>query len=528
MFAADFVALINSLHLNNLDLLTVGISVAAISILGFVIYLNNRNSLTNKTFAALAASSMIWSVINYLSYQTNSYVDLSLWLLRLVLFFATWFAFFLFRMTLVFPAKEFVFSKKYKYFLLPLVALTSVFTLTPYVFSKIAEVSGPGGVSKTEVMPGIILFGAVVFFLVFGSFYILIRKTVAAKPEDKPKFRLMLIGTVITFTLIIVFNFIFPAGFLEVKYIPLGGLFLIPFIAFTAYAIFKHRLFNVKNIITALFTFFLCLVTLVEVVFAPDLSQMLLRVAVFLVALMISVMLVRNTFELEAANEKKSEFMSFASHELRSPITAIKSYATLLLEGGMGKINPDVKDGVQKILVSANSVIALIAQYLNKAKMELGQFTYFIVPFDIAKTVRDAVDNVQVNAEQKGIFVTAKLKEDEVHNVKADESKVREVIGNVLDNAIKFTKHGGVLVTVAENKENVTVKVADTGSGITAEMMPLLFKKFSKEDGQKNIMGSGLGLFLSNSFIEAMKGRIWAESEGEGRGAQFYIELPKA
>jgi len=74
----------------------------------------------------------------------------------------------------------------------------------------------------------------------------------------------------------------------------------------------------------------------------------------------------------------------------------------------------------------------------------------------------------------------------------------------------------------------VTVKVADTGSGITAEMMPLLFKKFSKEDGQKNIMGSGLGLFLSNSFIEAMKGRIWAESEGEGRGAQFYIELPKA
>jgi len=528
MFTAGFVELVKSLHFKNLDLLTVGISVAAISILGFVILLNNRNSITNKTFAALAASSMIWSVVNYLSYQTNGYVTLSLWLLRLVLFSAVWFAYCLFKLTFVFPANEFVFTKRYKYYLVPLVALVSVFTLTPYVFPKIADIAVAGSVSKTEVLPGIILFGAAVFFLIFGSFYNLIKKTLAAKPAEKPKFRLMLAGTVITFSLIIVFNFIYPAVFLDVEYIPLGGLFLVPFIGFTGYAIFKHRLFNVKNIITAVFTFFLCLVTLVEVVFAPDLPQMLLRVAVFLVALMISIMLVRNTFELEAANEKKSEFMSFASHELRSPITAIKSYATLLLEGGMGKINPDVKDGVQKILVSTNSVIALIAQYLNKAKMELGQFTYFIMPFDIAKTVRAAVDNVQVNAEQKGIFVTAKLKEDEVHNVKADENKVREAIGNILDNSIKFTKLGGVLVTVTEDKEHVLIKVADTGAGITADMMPLLFKKFSKDDAQKNIMGSGLGLFLSRTFIDAMKGRIWAESEGEGRGAQFYIELPKA
>jgi len=528
MFTATFFELMNSFHFKNLDLLMVGVSVAAISILGSAIYLNNRSSITNKTFAALAASSMVWSAVNYLSYQTNDKVNLSLWLLRLVLFSAVWFAYYLFKLAFVFPANQFVFTKRYKFILIPLVALTSIFTLTPFVFPKIAVVSAAGSVSKTVVLPGIILFGAVVFFLIFGSFYSLIKKTLAAKPAEKPKLRLMLIGTVITFSLIILFNFIYPAAFLDVKYIPMGGLFLVPFIGFTAYAIFKHRLFNIKNIITAVLTFFLCLVTLVEVVFAPDLSQLLLRIVLFLLALMISIRLVKNTFELEAANEKKSEFMSFASHELRSPITAIKSYATLLLEGGMGKINPEVKDGVQKILVSANGAIALIAQYLNKAKMELGQFSYFILPFDLAKTVRAAVDNVQVNAEQRGIYVTAKLGANEVYNVKADESKVREALGNILDNAIKFTKQGGVLVTVTANKENVVLKVADTGSGITAEMMPLLFKKFSKEEAQKNIVGSGLGLFLSKTFIDAMKGRIWAESEGENRGAQFYIELPKA
>ena len=115
-----------------------------------------------------------------------------------------------------------------------------------------------------------------------------------------------------------------------------------------------------------------------------------------------------------------------------------------------------------------------------------------------------------------------------MYNVKADESKVRDVIENILDNAIKFTKLGGVLVTVADQDGKIIVKVADTGDGITKEMMPYLFKKFSKDDEPKNIMGSGLGLYLSRIFIDAMKGRIWVESEGENRGTQFYIELPKA
>jgi signal transduction histidine kinase len=146
----------------------------------------------------------------------------------------------------------------------------------------------------------------------------------------------------------------------------------------------------------------------------------------------------------------------------------------------------------------------------------------------VTQTVRSAVDKVQVNAEQKGVFVTLQLDEKAIVNVRADESKTREVIGNILDNAIKFTKIGGVLVTVTDERDKVRVKIADTGVGITAEMMPLLFKTFSKEDVIKNIMGSGLGLFLSKTFIDHMGGRIWAESEGEDRGSQFYIELPKA
>ena len=258
MFTTSFVELVKSLHFKNLDLLTVGISVAAISILGFVIFLNNRNSITNKTFASLASWAMLWSVINYLSYQTNDHVALTLVLMRLVLFSATWFAYHLYKLSVVFPENDFVFSKPYKYYLVPATALTSLLTLTPFVFPRIVQVSAVGSVSKTEVAAGIAVFGAMVMFLIFGSFYHFIKKTISAKPADRAKYRLILVGTVVTFSLIIVFNFIYPALFLEVNYIPMGGLFILPFIGFTGYAIFKHRLFNVKNIIAALFTFFLC------------------------------------------------------------------------------------------------------------------------------------------------------------------------------------------------------------------------------------------------------------------------------
>jgi len=527
MFTANFIAMVNGLHFKDLDLLAVGIAAVVISIFGLVIYLNNRSSITNRTFADLSAAAIIWAVINYASYQTNDHMELTLWLWRLVLFSVVWFAYYLFKLTYVFPGNEKDFPKWYRFYLVPFTTLASLLMLTPFVFFGIPDISAVGSIPQLTILPGIVVFGAVVSLLIIGSFFNLIKKFREEKNAEKSKSRLMLAGTVITLGLIIVLNFIYPVVLFNIKYVTLGGFFVLPLIAFTAYAIFKYRFFNIKNIVTAIFAFPLCLLTLVEIVFAPNMTQMLIRVAVFLASLMISIELFQNIFELEAANEKKAEFMYFASHELRSPITFIKNCSELLLEGGMGKLSPEIKDGVQKILVSTNSAIALIAQYLNKIKMELNHFTYFITTFDVAQTVRSAVDKVQVNAEQKGVFVTLQLDEKAIVNIRADESKTREVIGNILDNAIKFTKIGGVLVTIKDERGKVLIKIADTGAGITAEMMPLLFKTFSKEDVLKNTMGSGLGLYLSNIFIEAMHGRIWAESEGEGRGSQFYIELPK-
>ena len=115
------------------------------------------------------------------------------------------------------------------------------------------------------------------------------------------------------------------------------------------------------------------------------------------------------------------------------------------------------------------------------------------------------------------------------HIIYADQAKIKEVITNVIDNSIKYTPKGGIEVSLSSSDGYSTIKVADTGVGINPETIQFLFKEFSRSDLKKvNLLGTGIGLYLAKKFTEGHKGKIWAESEGEGKGAQFYVRLPEA
>ena len=244
---------------------------------------------------------------------------------------------------------------------------------------------------------------------------------------------------------------------------------------------------------------------------------------------MLSIQLVRNTFEIELANEQKSELMTFATHEIRTPITVMRGYASILLDGDKGQISPQVVDLLQKIMISGNEVISLLSQYLNKSKIELGQLEYVFLKVDAVELVNEILTTFKVHADQKGLYITEVLPTREKLFVSADQGKLREVITNLIDNSIKYTPKGSVLVSVERHESNIVIKITDTGVGIEEDTMHILFKEFSRADIQKvNILGTGLGLYLAKIFIDAHKGRIWAESEGKGKGAQFYVELPEA
>jgi len=324
----------------NLNLFTVGLVTVISIILGSIIYIRNVRSITNISFALFVLVTVIWGGVNYLSYNLFNPVVI-LWLLRSVLFLALWQAFFIFQFFYVYPNTKFTFSKVYKRILLPIVCFTSLLTLTPFVLWQIDGVLVTGGATSVANRPGIILFGLLSVGLIVSAVFTLIKKIKYSKSKDILPLRLILTGTVITFTFIIIFNFIFPAFLNNPTYTALGAVFFFPFIVFTAYAILKHHLLNVKVVATEVLVFLLAFSSFAEIFFTENLNVIILRLIIFNALLFVGFFLIKSvrkevdqrekleklTGELQTANERlkqldeaKTEFLSITSHQLRTPL----------------------------------------------------------------------------------------------------------------------------------------------------------------------------------------------------------------
>lgn len=536
--------------LNNLDLFSVGMVIAAIGILGFVLYFNNTKSITNRTFLYLSITIIFWSIFNYLVDQI-SLPNLTLWILRLVMFFAVWFAFYLFKLAYVFPKEKYIFSNNYRWILVPIVIIISITTLTPLVFKEIIKISLDGKVEQVTNGFGIFTFASLVVFLLISSVFIFVKKTFSFTGQEKKQSRFVLIGFTITFFLLIIFNFIFPAFFDNSNYIKFGALFIFPFIAFTSYAILKHKLFDVKIIATATLAFALSIVTFFEIIFSEGFSQILFRSSVFILVLIFSVFLLKSVSKevaqreqiqrladnLEKANVRlkeldrlKSEFVSFATHQIRAPLTAIKGYTSLIIEGSYGKISKEVKGAIDKIYQSSQSLVLVVEDYLNISRIEMGNMKYDFAIKDFDKLLRQIAEELMPNIKKTGLDFFLNIDESKEYKSNIDEGKIKQVIINLIDNAIKYTKEGSITVSLSKNEERkkLLVTVSDTGIGISKETMPKLFSKFirAKNSHEVNIHGTGLGLYIAKQMTEAHKsGKLWVESEGEGKGSKFFVEL---
>jgi signal transduction histidine kinase len=298
------------------------------------------------------------------------------------------------------------------------------------------------------------------------------------------------------------------------------------------YAILKYRLFDMKVVTAQIIAAVIFIFTFVRFLTSTGPIDYLLNGGLVVIALALGVYLIRSVMhevelreEIEKLSNEKSEFMTFASHEIRNPITAMRGYASLIFDGTVGEVSPQVQDVAQKILVNGDTVLSLISEFLNKSKVELGQISYSVTDVDIEKTIRSIVEGFKAHALENGLSLEVKIDFPGLM-AKADEAKLREVVGNLIDNSLKYTKKGGVVVEVEKRNGMARVIISDTGVGIAPETLPNLFQKFSRADAQKmNLLGTGLGLYLAKTFIEGMGGKIWAESDGKDKGSRFIIEL---
>ncbi|MEK7668995.1 MAG: HAMP domain-containing sensor histidine kinase [Patescibacteria group bacterium] len=238
--------------------------------------------------------------------------------------------------------------------------------------------------------------------------------------------------------------------------------------------------------------------------------------------------------ELGEANEKlkeldqlKSEFLSLATHQIRAPLTAIKGYSSMLLDGDFGILPQKAKDSVDTIMKSCQNLINIVGDFLNISRIEQGRMVYEKSVFDVNELVKEVITEIKPNIDKTGLSFGTDIPTEEI-KIKADRSKIKQVVSNIIDNAMKYTPKGNIFVSVYKDENKVKISVKDSGVGIDPSEIDKLFNKFSraKDANKVNVIGTGLGLYIAKKMTEAHGGDIKVSSDGVGKGSTFTIELP--
>lgn len=235
--------------------------------------------------------------------------------------------------------------------------------------------------------------------------------------------------------------------------------------------------------------------------------------------------------KIKEIDRMKDEFISIASHELRSPLTSIKGYTSLIMEGTFGKIrNDDMKQSLERIMISTERLESLVEDLLDVSRIEQGRMAIKMENMDLAPIIEEIISQFAVNAKEKKLEIVYNKPGEELPPVYADPDRLKQVLVNLISNSVKYTETGSIVV-VSEVMEDgrMHVRISDTGIGISPEAQKSLFQKFYRVKTEKTegIPGTGLGLWITKRIVEMMDGKIYVESI-EGRGTQMTIVLKLA
>ncbi|HEY0964737.1 MAG TPA: HAMP domain-containing sensor histidine kinase [Candidatus Paceibacterota bacterium] len=340
-------------------------------------------------------------------------------------------------------------------------------------------------------------------------------------------------------------------GFYEITLI--GAIGMLVFISVLSYLIVEYKAFNVKLISAqALIVVLLVLIGSLLLVVKSPTSQIISSITLVFTAVSgyLLVKSVKREVEqrekieklakdLEKANtrlkeldKQKSEFVSIASHQLRSPLTAIRGYASMLAEGSFGKLPEKAMESARRIEESAKLMAISIEDYLNVSRIESGNMKYSLSDFNLRDMVDHICDDLRPEAVKHNLILLFRSNINSRGIVHADVGKTSQIIHNLINNSLKYTPQGSISVLVRDDikKKRIYVEITDTGIGMSEKTLHTIFQKFERANNANsvNVSGTGLGLYVALKMAEAMGGTISAASEGDGKGSTFTFELPLA
>ncbi len=398
---------------------------------------------------------------------------------------------------------------------------------------------------------GMFPFLMLVLFFMCTPLYILFKEYKKCSLEEKIKIKYLLIGVFIFYLANIIFGILFPIFLKIVHYYWIGDYSTIILLSFIAYAIARWELFGIKIIFAAVF------ISLIAVLLVLDIfaftsqpvfrfcKSLILVLFIYFAYLLIKSFLreikyrqkIKKAYdlerkahrELERLNTAKTQFMMATQHHLRTPLTAMIGYLDLIFSGTYGKINPKLKDALLKFQASAQRLNSVVDELLDVSRFQLGKKVITPQPnVSIAHILRGIVEELKIEAKVKGIYLKLLISKD-LPLITADKEKLRVALANIIDNAVKYTSKGGVMVKADKTDSKVLIKVKDTGMGIPKEDQKDIFNRvFERGKGasKANAVGKGIGLYITYHIIKSHYGNIWVESEGKNKGTTFYIELP--
>jgi signal transduction histidine kinase len=341
------------------------------------------------------------------------------------------------------------------------------------------------------------------------------------------------------------------------KIYPFGNYFIILYIVFISYTVFKHNLFNVRVIITELFILVITIMLLAKTLLSGNNLELIENGILFFSVGIFGILLVRSVSkeirqreqieklakeieqsyeiekkakeELEILDQSKNQFLLAIQHHLRTPLTAMMGYSDLILTGAYGRQTKQTKEVVGKILISTKGLIKMVNDFLDVTQFQLGKSIISLKPnVNVLEIINEILVELKYESDKKELYLNLKKPNIDLPEITADREKLKAAIYNIIDNAVKYTTKGGVTISIIRN-DGLRIVIEDTGMGISKENSKNIFEKtFERGEAAKKtfINGRGIGLYITNQIIKAHKGNIWAESNGEGKGSTFYIELP--
>ena len=504
------------------------------SVLGFFVYKNNPKSATNIIFTYLSLVTSLWLIVEYLAV----FPQVSLIFARLALFFSLPQSSLFFLLAHTLPNEKLQLQKSKLLLLLFLNLFLMLLVVSPYTFKAIIQVG-----DRLDVAPGIgmLIFLIFVSLLFLFTIYILIKKIHTSQDIQTRRSLVLVLTGMIMMIGLLIFTLVIPVILFQnsyaVRFTPIYTLFfLIP----TSIAIIKYQLFNIKILATRVLVGMILLVVFIKLLLSKTSTEWLFNGAIFAIVVFLGILLFRSLryeleaeraiqekLKIEALEKQKDEFFAYVGRQFRSLLSGFQEFVHDIAGGVYCQPTKELSNALETVSRDQERMATLLETHLAMTGGDQSAIHCEYEEQNINDCISHVVEELTPTARMKGLHI-AWRRNDALPNVFCDYEKIRQVVWNMLDNAIRCTDVGIVRVIAKKDKDRLLVTVADLGIGFTIHDEKKFFEKFSRGGNieRRQSPGMGLGLYISRLFVEAHGGTVFAHSAGPAKGSEFGFWIP--